>query len=152
MEYIEGEKDEGCIFCEKPAAGDDEGNYIVHRGTTAFVILNKYPYVSGHLMVSPFRHVGRPKDLEMAERTELMNLVTLATEVLEDAVNPGGLNVGANIGRAAGAGVEDHLHFHVLPRWERDTNFMPMVADTRVLPEGLAKTYERLKPFFDGKS
>ena len=145
MEYIQGGVDAGaCIFCDKAAADDDEANLIVHRGERAYVLMNLYPYSNGHLMVAPYRHVASPGDIDEGERAELWALLDRALGVLGDVMAPHGFNAGINIGRVAGAGVEDHLHLHVVPRWNGDTNFMPVLADVKVLPEHLAETRRRL--------
>ena len=138
-----------CVFCRILRAGSDgnsdEKNLIVHRGSDAIVILNAYPYTSGHLMVMPIRHVGSLDELNDAEHTELWALVRHATGAITRAYNPGGLNVGANLGRAAGAGIPGHLHIHALPRWDGDTNFMTAIAETRVVPEALSTTWSKLR-------
>jgi ATP adenylyltransferase len=140
--------DEECIFCAKPAAGDDEGSLIVHRGEKAFVILNKYPYTSGHLMVAPFEHVGRLEEIAPATVAEIMELVQQSVRLLESTYGPEGYNMGINQGRAAGAGVEHHIHFHVVPRWGGDTNFMSSVGESRVIPQSLEDTYGALRGGF----
>jgi len=144
-DYVMGPRAEGCFLCTAPAAGDDRGQRILHRGRRVFVILNSFPYNSGHLLVAPFRHVARPEELDGEERRELMDAVALSLQVLAAGLHPEGYNVGLNLGRAAGAGLEDHLHVHVVPRWVGDTNFMPVLADVKVLPEHLAATYEKLR-------
>ena len=141
--------DEECIFCAKPAAGDDEASLIVHRGESSFVILNKYPYTSGHLMVAPFEHVGRLEEIEPATVAEIMDLVQRGLRLLERTYGPQGYNVGVNQGRAAGAGVEHHIHFHVVPRWGGDTNFMSSIGESRVIPQSLEDTYAALRGGFD---
>jgi ATP adenylyltransferase len=153
MEYIQAAKeqgdDDGCIFCDLPAEGDDERTKILRRGELAFVILNSFPYNPGHLMVAPFRHVGDFRALEPAELADTDALIGRSIGVLEDEMQPHGYNLGMNLGRVAGAGIPDHLHWHVVPRWNGDTNFMPVVGQTRVLPELLEETYRRLRPRFD---
>lgn len=138
-----------CVFCRilrtVPSPQSDEANLIVHRGTNAVVILNAYPYTSGHLMAMPTRHVGTLSDLTDDEHRELWSLVRHATGAITRAYNPGGINVGANLGRAAGAGIPGHLHVHALPRWDGDTNFMTAIAETRVVPEALSTTWSRLR-------
>jgi ATP adenylyltransferase len=149
MEYIQGAHEAtGCIFCELPAAGDDEGAYILARRERAFAILNAYPYNPGHLMVAPFRHVGDLEALDPDEWTDTAALLGRSVAAIKAAADPAGFNVGMNLGRVAGAGIPDHLHWHVVPRWNGDTNFMPIVGETRVLPELLAETYAKLKPQF----
>lgn len=148
IKYIETSKPEECILCEKPTENNDAQNYILHRGEKNFVILNSYPYNPGHLMVVPYRHVSSPEELNEAERSEHFEIVSRCINVLRQALNPGGFNVGMNIGKTAGAGIEDHIHTHVVPRWQGDTNFMPVLADVRVIPEALAATYQKLKGKF----
>jgi ATP adenylyltransferase len=137
-----------CIFCQ---AADHtlQSDLVVARGRAAFVILNLYPYNSGHLMVVPNRHVATLSALDAAERDEIMSLVAMSERAVTDVYAPHGLNVGINLGKAAGAGVADHLHVHVVPRWSGDTNFMSVVGDVRVLPEEVPISAERLRPVFD---
>ena len=149
MEYIEsarGDDEDGCIFCDKPNLGDDEKALIVTRGEKAFVMLNAFPYNPGHLMVAPFRHVGDFRELTLEELADASGLVQRSIGALHDVSNPDGFNVGLNLGKVAGAGVADHVHWHVVPRWDGDTNFMPVVGETKVLPELLSGTYAKLKP------
>ena len=138
-----------CIFCAKPAEEDDEANLIVHRGERCFVILNLFPYTNGHLMVAPYDHVGSLADVPADTTAEMMALTQQAIRVLEGAYAPHGYNVGFNQGRVAGAGVEHHIHMHVVPRWGGDTNFMPVLGDTRVMPQSLEDSYAALKGTFD---
>ena len=149
MEYILSEKKSGCIFCEKFQAGEDKKNYILFRDTLGFVMLNIFPYNNGHLMVSPYRHVSEMDELSGEESAQLMDLVRKSLSSLRKAVKPDGYNVGMNIGSVAGAGIADHLHIHIVPRWLGDTNFMPILAETKVLPQHLNHTFEILRPFFD---
>jgi ATP adenylyltransferase len=142
------DNEEECIFCAKPAQDDDEANLIVHRGERCFVILNLYPYTNGHLMVAPYEHLGRIQELPAETVAETMELARRAMTRLEDVYSPHGYNVGFNQGRVAGAGVEHHIHLHVVPRWGGDTNFMPVIADTRVMPQTLEQSYEALKGAF----
>jgi ATP adenylyltransferase len=135
-----------CVFCEAAARADEP--LIVHRAGRSFIILNKFPYTNGHLMVVPNRHVGRLAALEHDEGLELIALTRLAEIVLEEAYRPHGFNVGLNLGKAAGAGVLDHVHMHIVPRWNGDTNFVTVVGDTRVLPETLEASAARLRPLF----
>jgi ATP adenylyltransferase len=137
--------EEECIFCAKPRAGDDEENLIVHRGEHCFVILNLFPYTNGHLMVAPYEHLGRLQDLPTEAVAEMMLLAQRAMAGLEQTYDPHGFNVGFNQGRVAGAGVEHHIHMHVVPRWGGDTNFMPVLADTRVMPQSLEQSFAALK-------
>ena len=154
MAYIQAAKeqgdDDGCIFCDLPAEGDDERTKILVRGERAFVILNSFPYNPGHLMVAPFRHVGDFGAIETDEFAEVDALLTRSVRALEEEMEPHGFNLGMNLGRVAGAGIPGHLHWHVVPRWNGDTNFMPVVGQTRVLPELLGETYARLLPRFEG--
>ena len=138
-----------CIFCAKPAEDADEANLIVHRGERCFVILNLFPYTNGHLMVAPYAHVGSIAELDRRDLAETMALAQRGIRVLEDAYAPHGFNVGFNQGRVAGAGVEHHIHMHVVPRWGGDTNFMPVLGDTRVMPQTVEQSYEMLRGTFD---
>jgi len=150
MEYIENPKDKnGCVFCNAQALVDGADNLIAHRGEFSFVILNRYPYTSGHLMVIPFVHKPNIEELDSGTRAEMMELTSRCTAVLTSIYRPQGFNVGINMGEAAGAGVKEHVHIHIVPRWMGDTNFMSAVGGTRVLPEALADTYKRVKAIFD---
>jgi ATP adenylyltransferase len=137
----------GCVFCAATTV-DDGRELLVHEGRLAYVILNKFPYNAGHLMVVPHRHVAQLALLEKEELTEMALLTQLSEKVLTEAYQPQGINVGMNLGRPAGAGIVDHLHIHLVPRWNGDTNFMTVVGEVRVLPEELPKTAERLRPIF----
>jgi ATP adenylyltransferase len=151
LEYVKDaakDVDDECIFCVTADEGDDEAALIVHRGDRCFVILNKYPYTNGHLMVAPFEHVATIQGLDAETATELMSLAQQSISILERKYEPHGFNVGFNQGRVAGAGVEYHIHMHVVPRWGGDTNFMPVLADTRVMPQSLEQTYEGLRGEF----
>jgi len=154
MAYIQAAKEQGedggCIFCDLPAEGDDVRTMILARGELAFVIVNSFPYNPGHLMVAPFRHVGAFTSLEAAELADVDALVARSIRALEQEMEPHGYNLGMNLGRVAGAGIPDHVHWHLVPRWNGDTNFMPVVGETRVLPELLEETYARLRPRFEG--
>jgi ATP adenylyltransferase len=144
LEYIkQADEQAGCVFCLAADAADDEG-LVVHRGEHAFVVLNKYPYSSGHLMVAPIRHVGEFGELDDREALEIHRLGQLGLVALAAVYEPQGYNLGWNLGRVAGAGVVDHVHLHVVPRWAGDTNFMPVLADVKVLPEHLAESRFRL--------
>ncbi|HWQ45438.1 MAG TPA: HIT domain-containing protein [Longilinea sp.] len=150
MQYIQnGNPISGCVFCEAAKLADGMENLIVHRGQLAFVILNRYPYTSGHVMVVPFEHRSTYEDLPAGTRAEMMELLAQATTVLRKVYKPGGFNVGANLGNVAGAGIADHVHFHIVPRWAGDTNFMSTVGDVRVIPEDLADTYRRICECWD---
>ena len=148
IQYIQMEKPKECILCEKPKQNNDALNYILHRGDKNFIILNSYPYNPGHLMVAPYRHVAGLEELTEEERHEHFEIVSQSIKVLRQAFNPGGFNIGMNLGKVAGAGIDDHFHTHIVPRWQGDTNFMPVLADVRVLPEALAETYQKLKSQF----
>ena len=150
MEYIENNnKVKGCVFCIVQETEDSVGNLITYRGKRAFVILNRYPYTSGHLMVVPFEHKSNLEELDSEARAEMMELTTRCMTVLRKIYNPQGFNIGANIGEAAGAGIKEHVHIHIVPRWAGDTNFMSAVGETRVLPESLDSTFARVKKAFE---
>lgn len=146
--YIKGEKPSGCIFCERAAEQRDQENLILYRGASCFVILNLYPYNNGHLMVVPYHHAASIEDLTTAVLAELMALTQRALAVLREAMRPTGFNIGINLGVPAGAGVADHVHQHVVPRWVGDTNFMSVVGDARVMPQSLQSCYQLLAPGF----
>ena len=150
MEYIRGPKEPGCIFCRYPAedAAKRPERLILCERADAFVMLNKYPFASGHLMVVPTRHASDLSELTSAEHAALFELVRAAASAVKIAVNAEGLNIGINVGSAAGAGIAEHLHVHIVPRWRGDVNFMPVVADLRVMPEALDATWARLAPYF----
>jgi len=137
-----------CIFCEKAKSQDDAADYIVHRGEHCFIILNAYPYTSGHVMVVPYKHIDELRKLDSDAAREMMSLSQQLETVLRELYKPDGINLGMNIGAAAGAGVAGHIHMHILPRWTADSNFMTVVGETRVLPEDLATTYQRMKAKF----
>jgi ATP adenylyltransferase len=141
MEYIgqaRAGEDQGCLFCEKPKEGDDEKALIVARSELSFAMLNRYPYNSGHLMVAPFRHVGELEEVEDDESLDMQRLMQRCVKALKEAMEPDGFNIGMNLGTVAGAGIPDHLHWHVVPRWQGDTNFMPVIGDVKVLPQSLS--------------
>ncbi len=149
MKYVQNEeKPEGCIFCTLPKE-TDENALILRRGKSAYVILNRFPYSSGHLMIVPFEHRHNLDLLSETNRSEIMELMTRSISVLGQVYQPDGFNIGGNIGAAGGAGVAEHVHLHVLPRWSGDTNFMTTVANTRVLPEELITTWQRLREKWD---
>jgi ATP adenylyltransferase len=151
MAYVGGEaRRTQCVFCEALAGADDKATYVLHRGEGAFLILNAYPYAPGHLMAVLNRHVGDVTEASPAELQAAMGLVQRGVAALRAEYRAEGFNVGLNLGRVAGAGIADHLHVHVVPRWNGDSNFMPVLGDIRVLPESLAVTYERLKGHVDG--
>ena len=148
IDYILGPKDQGCFLCAMLADNNDEKNHLLFRGRTCLVVLNRYPYIGGHLMVAPFRHVAGLHELTDEERTEMMALSSRCVEILGKVMNPQGFNVGINIGGAAGAGLKDHIHQHVVPRWVGDTNFMPVLGSTTVIPQALDDLYRALRPHF----
>ena len=151
LDYIKGPKPDECIFCAGHSSGDDEASYIVHRDERCFAMLNAYPYNNGHLMVSPYRHVPSIEELQEEELLELMTLSRRCLAALRAVYGPEGYNLGINQGKVAGAGVEDHVHQHIVPRWGADTNFMPVIGSTRVLPQSLADSWRSLKEAFDGR-
>lgn len=148
IEYILGKREPYCIFCPEGDELSDEERLILHRGALTMVMMNKYPYNNGHLLVAPWRHVSKLEDLHEDEMLEIMVWLKKCTRILQRVMRPNGFNVGLNLGAAAGAGVEDHLHFHVVPRWQGDTNFMTVFADIRSIPEHLKQTYSKLLPHF----
>ena len=145
-----GSDEDGCIFCDHLAEGDDEKARILWRGERTFVLLNAFPYNTGHLMVAPFRHIGDIVDLDGEERAELMTVASKSVAIIREAMNAQGFNIGINLGNVAGAGIPGHVHMHVVPRWGGDTNFMPVVGDTKVLPEMIEQTDAKLRPLFAG--
>jgi ATP adenylyltransferase len=154
MSYIlredEYAKQKGCIFClEKGETQPDPDRLILWVGRSSLVMMNRYPYNNGHLLISPRRHAPEPGDLTEAEMADLMRLVVASVEIFRKFAHPAGFNIGLNLGEAAGAGIAAHLHFHVVPRWNGDTNFMPVFSEVRVIPEHLTSTYSRLRPYFD---
>ncbi len=152
LEYVTtgGSGDAECFMCAALEDTDDAENLLLHRGERVFAILNRFPYNTGHLMIAPKRHVADLEHLNADESAELMQLTTRAVEVIKDAMAPHGFNIGINLGEVAGAGLPGHVHVHVVPRWGGDTNFMPIVGDTRVLPELLSETRRRLAPRLSG--
>lgn len=145
IQYILAEKEEGCFFCKHTQAADDAKNLILIRDRACFAMLNAYPYNPGHLMVAPYKHTGEIDDLSEQELAEMMFLTRRCKQLLARALKPDGFNIGFNLGRPAGAGVLDHVHLHVVPRWNGDTNYMPVLAETRVVPQAVAETYEALR-------
>jgi ATP adenylyltransferase len=148
LDYIKSPKPDECIFCAKPDSGDDAAAHIVARGERCFVMLNAYPYNNGHLMVSPYEHVPSIEELSDEVLLELMTLVRRSLAAIREAYVPEGFNIGVNQGKVAGAGFDDHVHVHVVPRWGADTNFMPVIGSTRVLPESLDASYATLSELF----
>jgi ATP adenylyltransferase len=152
MQYIQGEdRPDDCIFCLEDRSAEDRERLVLYRGSRAFVMMNKFPYTNGHLLIAPFRHTADPDALEDDEALEMHRLLILCRRVLADCVNPQGFNIGMNLGQIAGAGVADHLHLHIVPRWSGDTNFMPVFADVRVIPQHLEATYQLLAKAFAGR-
>jgi ATP adenylyltransferase len=149
LEYITGESVDGCIFCVFPSEDRDEERRILYRGKHAYVIMNAFPYSNGHLLIPPYRHVGDLTELNDEENLEIMQLARISVNVLGKLLRPNGYNLGLNLGTAAGAGIADHLHMHIVPRWNGDTNFMPVFADIKVIPEALETTYAKLKAEFE---
>lgn len=149
LDYILGPKPDTCPFCLPGRTDEDERRRVLYRGRKAFVIMNIFPYNNGHLMVCPYRHVMNLVDLEHEETHEMMDLLQVTTRILQSRFSPQGLNIGLNIGEAAGAGIREHLHFHLVPRWVGDSSFMAVMSETRVVPEHIESTYQELKPFFD---
>lgn len=149
MEFIGGPPEPGCLFCRTGRRGaDDRENLVLWRGERTFVILNRYPYTNGHMMVAPYRHGGALADLTADEGAELLRLAGRCTTILAAASRAEGFNVGFNLGKVAGAGVDDHLHLHVVPRWAGDTNYLPVIGGSRVMPEYLGETFRKLQPHF----
>ncbi|MDI9615868.1 MAG: HIT domain-containing protein [Methanothrix sp.] len=144
IDYILSEKGKGCIFCEKPRENRDPENLILYRGRNHFVIMNAFPYNNGHMMVVPYRHTSTLSGWSGDELQEFMELADLCVSVLQRTMRPDGFNLGINMGEVAGAGIAEHIHLHIVPRWKGDTNFMPVLADTRVIPEHIRATYEKL--------
>ncbi|MFQ5443346.1 MAG: HIT domain-containing protein [Nitrospinales bacterium] len=148
MQYIEQDKSVECIFCTCPKANEDDKNYILFKGPHCFVIMNIFPYNNGHLMVSPYRHVDCITKFDDSERDEMGKLTQICAQLLRTVYNPDGFNIGVNIGKTAGAGYDQHIHTHIVPRWNGDTNYMPVLAETKVHPEHLQNSYKRLSPYF----
>jgi ATP adenylyltransferase len=146
MQYVTGAKAEGCVFCSMVEAQDDEANHILYRDRSCFVVLNAFPYNAGHLMVVPYAHVREIQQLGDEPLCEMMRLARLCAEAQASCIRPEGFNLGMNIGRAAGAGIDEHLHLHLVPRWVGDTNYMTTVDETRVVPEALSDCAARLGP------
>ncbi len=144
-EYIRGKKPNGCIFCKNSLRNEE---FVLFEGTTAYVMLNRYPYSCGHMMVVPYRHASRLNDFSPEEKLEVFNLLDISVKVLKEAMKPDGFNLGMNLGKVAGAGVEDHFHAHIVPRWNGDTNFMTVIGESRVISEDLTKTRMQLLPLF----
>jgi len=146
MEYILSEKEAGCVFCK---AQDEQDELTLYKGDTTLVVMNKFPYINGHLLVAPNRHIAGLDQLESNEMQDLLRTVERSVAIIKQHMGPDGFNVGLNLGRVAGAGVEEHLHFHIVPRWFGDTNALTVFADVRVIPQHLTETYNQLKPSFN---
>jgi len=149
MEYIAGDKSAGCIFCVSCEPENYRGKLILYRSRFSFVMMNRYPYTNGHLLIAPCRHTADMNELSDDEMLDLFMALRLCRNVLQKTASPQGFNIGINLGKAAGAGVDDHMHIHIVPRWNGDTNFMTVVGDIRVMPENLLSTYEKLLPGFN---
>lgn len=145
-EYIRGTKPGGCIFCKDSLRNDD---FVLYEGKTSFVMMNRYPYSCGHLMIIPFRHLCEFQDLNVNETQEMFGLLDRSIKALQETMNPDGFNLGMNLGKVAGAGIDDHLHIHVVPRWNGDVNFMTVVGQTRVISEDLTETRNKIMSFFE---
>jgi len=150
MEFIESTKKDSssCVFCELAAPGDDKERLILHRDSTCYIVMNRYPYNNGHLLIIPYQHTSSLSSLSLDESQQLIKCCALAMDVLKHTLHAEGFNCGFNFGSTAGAGIEDHLHMHVVPRWNGDHNFMPVISETRSIPEYLSETYDRLIPHF----
>ena len=148
MEFIKGDRPEGCVFCSALTSNDDRASLVLHRSPNAYAILNKYPYNNGHLMVVPNRHLAELPLLTDEEMKDMWRLAQQSIKILKEVYDPEGFNMGMNLGGAAGAGIRDHLHLHVLPRWNADTNFMPVLAETKSIPQHLDDSFTLLQPRF----
>lgn len=146
MEYIKSDKLKGCVFC-KDSIRDNE--FVLHEKKYSFVMMNRYPYINGHLLIAPFRHVSNLEDLTSDENQEIFDFLSISVGVLKEAIKSEGFNIGINLGKVAGAGIDDHIHVHVVPRWGGDTNFMTVLGETRVIPEDIRKTRDVLLPYFE---
>jgi len=152
MTYIKGVKkeEEGCVFCTKPEQTNDKENLLLFRGRKSFVLMNLFPYNNGHLMIIPYKHTSDILDIDKETSGEMWELLSQSKRVLTTVMNPEGFNIGMNIGRSAGAGIDQHIHMHIVPRWNGDTNFMPVVGETKVISQALSETYDVLLPYFCG--
>ena len=149
MEYILSEKEEPCFLCEAARTGPSEENLLLYRGEHSLAIMNRYPYNNGHVLVAPVAHTADLSDIGKEEYRETMELFRFSLKALEKLMDPEGFNAGLNLGKTGGAGLEEHVHLHIVPRWNGDTNFMPVISDTRVIPEALVETYRALRPLFE---
>ena len=152
MDYIRSDKSDGCFICDAAVRENDRDNLLAYRGETCCVVINRYPYNSGHVMVAPYRHVAALRDMTDEERLEIMHLTSQSVQALHSIMCPDGFNVGINLGEAAGAGLKDHVHQHVVPRWVGDTNFMPVMADVKVVPQALEELWDALHPLLADKA
>ncbi len=148
IKYVSGRKSPGCLFCNKHKAGNDRKNHVVYRGKKVFLIMNIYPYNNGHLMIAPYKHTGDIRKLTSGEFIEIMDILKKTIDALKKILKPQGFNVGFNIGKVSGAGVAGHVHMHVVPRWTGDTNFMPVIGNTKVVSQSLDSLYSELKKYF----
>ena len=149
MDYIHTKKDDGCIFCEKSLSSNDQENLILYRGVEVFALMNLYPYSNGHIMIAPYLHTADTNQLNSVGNQEIMWLANKSMNILKKLMNTDGFNFGANLGKAGGAGIEEHLHYLIVPRWSGDNNFMPVINNTRVIVEALNDSWSKLKPQFD---
>jgi len=149
MDYIRSPKEEGCVFCEKSKGNKDRENLVLLRGKDSFVLMNLFPYNNAHLLIAPYDHVDTTLKLSSQVLNEMMYLANESMSIIKMTMNAEGFNFGANIGAIGGAGIKDHVHFHIVPRWLGDTNFMPVIGHTKVMVEGLLETYDELKPHFE---
>ncbi|MBF88113.1 MAG: HIT family hydrolase [Candidatus Marinimicrobia bacterium] len=149
LEYIKGPKEEGCVFYNRTQSSNDKESLILYRGRFCFVIINLYPYNNGHLMIVPYKHESDLLKVDLKTKMEILTLVDKTIKILTTQFNPNGFNFGANIGKAGGAGIADHIHYHLVPRWNGDTNFMPIISETKILVQSLNEIYDQLKPEFD---
>lgn len=148
MEYILSEKPKDCIFCLGEDKGEDRKRLVLYRSSRSFVIMNRYPYNNGHIMIAPLKHLADIGDLDEETAQDMFQLLQKSIAIIRSCMNPDGFNIGINIGKVGGAGIEEHLHIHVVPRWNGDTNFMPVIGDIRVMPEYLEDSYNKLYPYF----
>ena len=149
IDYIRTPKEEGCVFCKKSGSDKDRDNLLLFRGEEFFILMNLYPYTNGHIMISPYSHTSEMNDFSIEGNQELMTLTNQSMEILKESIGAEGFNFGANLGKAGGAGIEEHIHYHIVPRWAGDTNFMPVIGNSKVIVEGLWESWDNLKPHFD---
>ena len=149
MDYIRTPKEDGCVFCIKHESNKDRENLWLFRGRESFILMNLFPYTNGHIMISPYKHTSNTDDISSTGNQEIMVLANKSMNIIREIMGAEGFNIGANLGKAAGAGIEEHIHYHIVPRWLGDTNFMPITANTKVMVEGLQETWDSIKPQFD---